>query len=365
MNRTTVYLGFGSNLGKRDKYLHNALEKLDSLPHISIIAVSKTRKTRPLGGKKQPDYFNFAAKIETALSCDQLWQALVQIEDSLGRKRGKKWASRTIDLDILLYGDQIVNSPTLTIPHKEMHLRSFVLQGLCEISDNLIHPVLGHSMSHLAERLNGSDFVLDSKRPQLISIAGVIGTGKTTLAKQLSKALGCEIITEAYDTNPFLADVYAGKNEVALDCQLYFLNSRVAQLDGKVLPAGQLFVSDYVFDKEMIYARKMLAPEQLQSYKKENARREKSVLEPVLVIYLTNSPQVLLERIHVRNRPYEQEIDAETLQHFMAEYDSMFKSWTKSPVIKLDGAEFDSTDDDDLKSLINEVDCYICKSSKQ
>ena len=84
-----------------------------------------------------------------------------------------------------------------------------------------------------------------------------------------------------------------------------------------------------------------------------------------MVIYLTNSPQVLLERIHVRNRPYEQEIDAETLQHFITEYDSMFKSWTKSPVIRLDGAEFDSTDDDDLKSLINEVDCYICKSSKQ
>ena len=84
-------------------------------------------------------------------------------------------------MDILLFGEEIINSPDLTVPHPQMHLRSFVLKGLCQFDADLLHPVIKEPMKELANRLNNTDFVLNPKLPQLVGIAGIIGVGKTTL----------------------------------------------------------------------------------------------------------------------------------------------------------------------------------------
>ena len=359
---TTAYIGLGSNLGDRVGFINKALENLDKTERITVAAVSRMIETRPLGDKGQANYINAAAKIETTLTAEQLHEQMTLIENSLGRTRDEKWAPRTIDLDLLLYGDEVINQPGLTIPHSRMHLRSFVLQGVCELDADLQHPVLKRSMAELAKRLAGNDFMLDGQKPQLISVAGVIGVGKTTLAKALAQILDCQMLAEAYDTNPYLADVYAGKSQLALDSQLYFLNSRVEQLDNNLLKPGCAVVTDYVFEKEMIYARRTLDPGQLAQYKKHNSAAAPAVAKPVLVIYLKDSAKKCLERIRRRNRPYEQRIELEVLENLADDYDRLFADWPRSPVIRLAANEFNCLDSAHVKTLADEVRCYCATS---
>ena len=189
MKSTTAYIGLGSNLGDRRAYIKRAIKMLAETKYIQVCSVSDVIETNPLGQVNQPKYLNAVAEIKTSLSAQGLHKTLVGIETALGRARGEKWLPRTIDLDLLLFGQEVVNLPHLTIPHPQMHLRSFVLKGLQQLNPNLLHPVIQESVSELANRLGGCDFVLNPDVPQLISMAGVIGVGKTTLARKLSNLL--------------------------------------------------------------------------------------------------------------------------------------------------------------------------------
>ncbi len=359
---TTAYIGLGSNLGDRANFINKAVDELNNTDGVTVSAVSSIIETPPLGDAAGGDYLNAVALVQTSLAAEKLHERMISIEDSLGRTHSQKWAPRTIDLDLLLYGGRIIETPKLTVPHSEMHLRSFVLKGMCELDDDLQHPVLKRSMRQLAGRLNGCDFALDGQRPQLVSVAGVIGVGKTTLAGGLAKELSCKMLAEAYDENPYLADVYAGRGEFALDSQLYFLNSRVEQLSSSALEPGRVVVTDYVFDKEMIYARRTLDADQFAGYKKRHAETASSVAGPVLVVYLNESPAKCLERIRRRNRPYEQQIKLETLGNLAADYEKLFAGWRTSPVIQLGPDEFNGLDEADVKRLADEVRCYSATS---
>ena len=123
-----------------------AVESLAACDGVDVIAQSPVLETAPLGGMDQPGYLDCVVKVETSLSADELFVRMTEIEDSLGRVRTEKWGPRTIDLDLLLYGDEIIETERLTVPHKQMHLRSFVLDGMCELDADLVHPVLGVSM---------------------------------------------------------------------------------------------------------------------------------------------------------------------------------------------------------------------------
>jgi deoxyadenosine/deoxycytidine kinase len=240
-----------------------------------------------------------------------------------------------------------------------MHLRSFVLQGLCQLNSELVHPVIGETVDELAARLGGSDFVLNGDMPQLISVAGIIGVGKTTLAGELSKRLGGKLLLEPYDKNPFMPKVYAGEKELALDSQLYFLTHRIQQLNGDVLTRGQIAVSDYVFDKELIYARRLLDAQQLSLYERVYRQFASMVVRPVVVIYLQDSTQNCLERIHRRSRPYEQKILPQFLENLSADYERLFADWKVSPVIRISMSKFDCTKDVDVGRLASQVKHYV------
>jgi 2-amino-4-hydroxy-6-hydroxymethyldihydropteridine diphosphokinase len=255
MSGIIAYIGLGGNLGDRKNHIDKAVQLLRETPDVLVEHISAIVKTKPLSDAGQPKYLNCVAEIRTSLSAAKLHQQLIRIENTLGRKRGEKWASRTIDLDLLLFGSEVINSELLTVPHSQMHLRSFVLAGLCELNPKLLHPVLNETIDTLAGRLNGGDFTLMPDRPQLISIAGNIGAGKTTLTKILAGAFNGRAIFEAYDTNPFLAKVYAGNHDLALDSQLYFLFTRLEQLNPASLEKGKPVITDYLFQKEQIYAK--------------------------------------------------------------------------------------------------------------
>jgi deoxyguanosine kinase len=362
----TAYIGLGSNLGNRRHNIQSACDMLAQADHIELVRTSDVIETPPLGSADQPNYLNAVAEVKTRLSADDLFSKLEYIERTLGRVHRAKWSPRSIDLDLLLFGQDIIDLPDLTVPHPQMHLRSFVLKGLCQLNPNLIHPHLRESVNELASRLTGCDFYIDPYQPQLISVAGIIGVGKTTLAKRLSSALSCDILLEPYDTNPFLPQVYAGNKELALDSQLYFLTARTEQLNRDTLHQGQPVITDYIFNKELIYARQLLSPQQLELYEKIYPTFAAQIVNPMLVIYLQDSAQICLERIHSRNRPYEQRIDLRFLEALSSDYDQLFSSWKHCPVIKLSVSKFDSTRDGDIEHLADQIGSYvICKVNER
>jgi len=361
MATSTAYIGLGGNMGDRSETIETAIKMLAENEHIESVSVSELIETSPLGGAEQPDYLNAVAELQTTLSPEQLHRTMIEIEDHLGRVRQEKWSPRTIDLDLLLYDDKIINTAELIVPHPQMHLRSFVLTGLCLLNPDIIHPVMKVTVKELASRLNGGDFVPEPDRPQLISIAGNIGVGKTTLTKKLAEHLECPVFFEPYDTNPFMPDVYAGRKDLALDSQLFFLTSRVEQLDRENLSPGTIYISDYVFDKELIYVGTLLNPQQFKLYKGIYKPLSAKISPPVLVIYMQDSPQRCLERIHNRNRPYEQKIEPEFLQQLDSEYEKLFTDWKVSPVIRVQTSQLDYSDNRSIEHLINQIKFYIAE----
>ena len=141
------YLGLGSNLGNRHEYILKALTELSK--KMQIIQNSEIIETKPYGNLKQPDFLNCVTKIDTKLNPVELLKICTEIENKLGRKRSLKWASRTIDIDILFYGNEIFQSDQLTIPHPEIQKRKFVLKSLNEICPDLVHPVLNMKISQI------------------------------------------------------------------------------------------------------------------------------------------------------------------------------------------------------------------------
>lgn len=349
----------GSNLGDREGTIQQSLKMLNEVPEIELTRVSEIIETAPLGQASQPKYLNGVAEIKTTLSAGEIYKKTAEIEKLLGRTREKKWDARTIDLDILLFGEEVINSSELTVPHPQMHLRSFVMQGLSELSPKLIHPVIKESMQELASRLGGGNFVFDANRAQLVSIAGIIGVGKTTLTKKLTEVLKGKTLLEAYDTNPFMPAVYAGDTEMALDSQLYFLTSRVGQLNQNILKPGELVISDYIFDKELIYARCLLDEQQLPLYQQTHQLLCSKVSKPVLAIYMTDTIQRCLERIHRRNRPYEQKIEPKFLENLNRDYEELFAEWKICPLIRISTSKFDCTKQSNVDNLANQIKSYI------
>ena len=141
------YLGLGSNLGNREVFISKALTELSK--KMQILQNSKIIETKPYGNVNQPDFLNCVIKIETELKPDELLKICTEIENKLGRKRTQKWASRTIDIDILFYGTETFQSDKLTIPHPEIQKRKFVLKSLNEICPDLMHPVLNMKISQI------------------------------------------------------------------------------------------------------------------------------------------------------------------------------------------------------------------------
>jgi 2-amino-4-hydroxy-6-hydroxymethyldihydropteridine diphosphokinase len=152
MASTRVFIALGSNVGDSGLTLMQALKALDEAAGVSVRRISQFLRTEPVGGPPdQPPYLNGVADLEVELSPHQLLALLQDIERSLGRDRARevRWGPRTCDLDILLAGDAVIDSPELTVPHPRMHERLFVLEPLASIAANAVHPGLGKTVGEL------------------------------------------------------------------------------------------------------------------------------------------------------------------------------------------------------------------------
>lgn len=130
---TRAYLSMGANIGDRLGNLQRGVQLLNAMPTITVTAVSQVYETQPVGGVVQDDFYNIAVRLETTLSAPELLTSLHEIEQQLKRVREIHWGPRTIDLDILVFGDEVWSDDVLTIPHREMANRRFVLQPLLDV----------------------------------------------------------------------------------------------------------------------------------------------------------------------------------------------------------------------------------------
>ena len=142
-----AYLGLGSNMGNRQDYLDRALELMSQ--RLRIEKISSIYDTEPIGNINQPRFLNLACQVYTRLAPMELLALAKGIESKLGRTFGKSNAPRPIDIDILLYGDQVIETPELVIPHPRLAERAFVLVPLAEITPDLVHPVAGKTIKEL------------------------------------------------------------------------------------------------------------------------------------------------------------------------------------------------------------------------
>ena len=148
---TRAYIGLGANLGEREATIRAAVDALTAVEGIEVVAVSRLRETEPVGVGEQPPFLNGAAALETALSAHQLLDCLLETEQRFGRVRiAGEHGPRTLDLDLLLFGDETIDEPGLTIPHPRLHERRFVLEPLVELAPGLLVPRRGAVESLLA-----------------------------------------------------------------------------------------------------------------------------------------------------------------------------------------------------------------------
>jgi 2-amino-4-hydroxy-6-hydroxymethyldihydropteridine diphosphokinase len=154
MHPVTAYIALGANLGDREGNIRAALARLRPTPAVRVTKVSGLIENAAVGGPAgSPAFLNGAVEVVTTLSPQELMRRLLEIEAELGRERRQKWGPRTIDLDLLLYGDSVIDSPGLTVPHPRMGEREFVLGPLAEIAPEVMHPVTKRSVREMLDAL--------------------------------------------------------------------------------------------------------------------------------------------------------------------------------------------------------------------
>lgn len=365
-----TYLSLGSNQGNKLENLQNAVDAIaDQIG--AIQRISSLYKTASWGYDGE-DFFNCCIKVSTYLQPDVLMQKLINIEESLGRVRtnSENYIDRTIDLDILLFDDEIIFSKTTTIPHPRMLERKFVMVPLSEIARNTIHPVEKKQISICLEncvddtslsKIEASLFrpIPLSEKYNYIAIEGNIGAGKTSLSNMMSDEFNAKIVLERFADNPFLPKFYEDKERYAFPLEMSFLADRYRQLSDD-LAQFDLFknfiVSDYYIFKSLIFAQVTLHKDEYALYRKMFDIMYKEITKPDLYVYLYQNTDRLLENIKKRGRTYEQNIEAEYLQKVHDGYTNFIKTERNLNTLVIDVSELDFVKNiEDYKTIIKKI----------
>lgn len=323
-----VYLSLGSNKNDRQLYLQLAV----GLIHYRIgdIQLLSSLVETPAWGFDGNSFYNACLMVETSLPPQALLDELLAIEQYLGRNRttAKGYQNRNIDLDILFYGEALIELPHLTIPHPRMQLRNFVLAPLAMIAAKTIHPTLGKSIEQLLEKSPDPTSVhpvstplFVPKKRKFIAIEGNIGAGKTSFTHQLQAALGGTILLENFYDNPYLADFYKAPEKFALKVETAFFEDRIQQLSSffhqkKSAP----IIADFSMEKSLLFARQNLTKTDFTAYQKDYLKLSKSFPQPECILFLAQDIPQLLHNIKKRGRLFEQDISADYLQKIENSY---------------------------------------------
>ena len=336
-----IHISIGSNLGDKLKNIEKAIE-LIHLRIAVIQSISSIYKTEAEGFKG--DYFlNVCISIFSNDLPTDIMQTLLDIESDLGRLRNNKnkIESRTIDIDILLVEDLILNTALLQVPHPKMHERKFVLTPLLEIDPKINHPIRKESISDMLRSSNNSKVKktkhqisnpkdkIKINQYKYIAIEGNIGAGKTSLAKKIAIDFNSKLILERFADNPFLPKFYKDPERYAFTLEMSFLSERYQQISedlSQLNMFNELIVSDYDIHKSLIFSKVNLNEDEFSLYRKLFYDMYKQTLKPDLFIFLNQEIPRLQKNINRRGRDYENEITDEYLLKINSGYFEFFKS---------------------------------------
>ncbi len=358
----TTYLSLGSNLGSKLINLQQAIDLIAQKVG-RITKISSVYKTKSWGFKSD-DFLNICIEVSTNLNPESLLDCVLKIEEKLGRVRNiaDVYKARTIDIDVLLFDDEIIFHKNLTVPHPKMLERKFVLVPLTEIAANTKHPIAKKTILMCLEGCKDSSEItatdLQLKRPvsliekyNYIAIEGNIGAGKTTLSKMLGDDYNAKLVLERFADNPFLPKYYADMERYAFPLEMSFLADRYQQLTDD-LAQFDLFknfiVSDYYIFKSLIFAQVSLPKEEYTLYRRMFDVMYKEITKPDLYIYLYQNTERLLDNIKKRGRDYEQNITPDYLDKIHQGYSNFIKTEQNLNTLIIDVSEYDfvnSTED--------------------
>jgi 2-amino-4-hydroxy-6-hydroxymethyldihydropteridine diphosphokinase len=282
MPRSLVALG--SNLGDRAGAIATAIEQLTALAGVSSPRASRNVETLPAGGPAgQGPYLNAAVSFETSLSAESLFAALEKIETALGRRRGQRWAARAIDLDLLLYGDLVIDSPSLEVPHPRMAFRRFVLEPAAEVAADMVHPTIGWTIGRLLAHV-------ESALPYIAHL-GMPGSGKTALATRVAGHFGGRFLADPATRSLALEPAGSTAGGPALAREIEFLDRRARLLDKKTWPGDKvLAASDFYLEQGLAYARLLLTAADGVAFDEAMAAARAQVVLPKLLVVLDTPP---------------------------------------------------------------------------
>ena len=365
-----AFVALGANLGDAAATLASACKALAGLPGTQLRARSSLYRSAPVEASG-PDFLNGVVELSTTLDAPALLGALQAIEQRHGRVRGERNAPRTLDLDLLLYGDETIDTPTLTVPHPRLHERAFVLVPLAELDAELAVPSRGSVAQLLPSvadqkvaRVPGDDAWREAAaapvlgRQRHIAIEGPIGVGKTTLALRLARWLDADTLLEQPTDNPFLERFYGDRAGYAFQTQLFFLFQRVGQMRQLAQPGmfSRSVVSDFMFDKDALFARLNLSDEEYHHYAQIYGRLAPQLPQPDLVIWLQAAPPTLLGRVRRRAIEIEQRIDESYLSGLCDAYTEFFRTYAGAPVLGVDSERCHPAESDaDFEQLVGRL----------
>ena len=365
-----TYLSLGTNQGNKLENLQNAIDMIAEKIG-AILNISSVYKTASWGFDSN-DFYNICLKVSTYHPPEKLMKILLDIESNLGRKRNDKkgYSDRNIDIDILLFDDEIIFSKTLTVPHAKMLERKFVLVPLVEIAATVIHPIEKQKLSTCIKNCEDTSEILltneklirpipISEKYNYIAIEGNIGAGKTSLAKMMSDEFNAKIILERFADNPFLPKFYEDKDRFAFPLEMSFLADRYQQLSDDLAQLDlfkNFIVSDYYIFKSLIFAQITLQKDEYALYRRMFDLMYNEITKPDLYVYLYQNTDRLLQNIKKRGRDYEQNIEAGYLQKIHDGYKNFISTQQNLNTLIIDVSELDFVNNtEDYSNIINQI----------
>lgn len=352
-----VYIGLGSNKGDKFRNIQLAIDEIHRRIGF-VLKISRVYKSEAVGFEGD-SFLNACICVETFLKASPLMKTLLSIEKELGRKRStaKGYESRSIDLDILYYDNEIINLKSLTVPHPELHKRKFVLAPLVDIAPELEHPMLNKVNTQLLEKckdksdvepiniwLKNPSKAYDFSLYNYVAIEGNIGAGKTSLATRMSHEFNAKLILERFADNPFLPKFYKEPQRYAFTLEMSFLADRYQQISDDLSQLDlfkDFIISDYDVFKSLIFSKITLPEDEFILYRKLFYQVYKDIAKPDLYIYLYQNTERLQENIRKRGRNYEQDIQDDYLDKINAGYLDFLKSNPQFNVKIIDISERD------------------------
>ena len=375
MKQHQVILSLGSNQGNRLTTIKACIE----LIHKEIAVVVKVSKIyeAPAWGFESEPFYNAAILIHTSKSAQKILKQVLKVEKSLGRVRSKDsgYQARIIDVDIIAFDEEIIETDNLQIPHPLLQNRKFVLQPMLDLGLNWEHPTLKKSVAQLLVQSDDESEIkavhaivspiekLTLQQFNYIAIEGNIGAGKTTLASKLAEDCNAKLILERFADNPFLPKFYKDQSRYAFPLEMSFLADRYQQLSDD-LAQFDLFkdfvVADYHIFKSLIFAKVTLQEDEFRLYKTMFDIIHKEMPKPDLYVYLYQNTDRLLVNIKKRGRSYEQDIPADYLEKINQGYLDYIKTQTDLNVLIIDVSGLDFVKkQEDYVFLLNEINMKI------